>query len=80
MATSKMQRGDATIAALGTTVNVTFGVAFRAATTPDVSIANNPRNVSYSITSVTNTGFTLTIGVAAGTASETWRYTAWGTE
>lgn len=78
MALSREERGNAVIAGGGTTIAVTFTNAFKAATTPDVGIRNNPRNVSYWLTSISNTGFTLNVGSSAGTANETWRYIATG--
>lgn len=80
MAMSRIERGNATIAGSGTTVTVTFTNAFKAATTPDVSMHNIPRNVSHWLTSISNTGFTLNVGSAAGTAGETWRYIAVGVD
>ena len=80
MAMSREERGNATVAGSASTVAVTFTNAFKAATTPDVGIRNMPRNVSWWLTSISNTGFTLNLGSAAGTAGETWRYIATGVD
>ncbi len=80
MAMTREERANAVLTGGGTTVAVTFANAFKAATTPDVGIRNIPRNVSWWLTNISNTGFTLNVGSSAGTADETWRYIASGVD
>lgn len=77
MAMSRLEFMTFTLLANGTTVNVVFAGAYLANTTPLIAIRNKPRIVDYSVTNVTNTGFTLTVA-ASYAYDETWGYDARG--